>query len=192
MRVVESGIGAESARASAESALGCVALADALVVGLCGATAPFIAAGDVLVYGSIERPSGERIGLDPGLVRDVQTRLSGAHAGMRGLSVDAVVSSADRKRELFARGIDAVDMESFAVAERLRAATVRTAIVRAASDGPDDDLPDFSAAIDANGKLRGGAVAAAMLRRPHAAWRMSAAALRALRAIERSVAALLR
>lgn len=187
--MIATGIGFASAAAAAEAALERHSLAAALAVGLCGAAAPALEVGDVLVYGSVRRAGEPPIVLDPQLASEVASRLPDALTGLRGLSVDAVISSAARKRELFqSEGVDAVDMESFAIAKCLRAAGVRVAVVRVASDGPNDDLPDLSRAVGDDGKLDGARLAVAMFGRPRAAGRMSLGSLRALHAIERCVA----
>ena len=185
------GIGPVAAGAAAEAVLERNSPANALAVGLCGAASPSLDAGDALIYGSIQHLGDDPIVLDGALAARVASRLPDAFTGIRGLSVDNVVSSAARKRELFETGgIDALDMESFALVRRLRAAGVRVAVLRTVSDGPHHDLPDLSGAIDNDGKLAGTALAVAMLSRPGAAWRMSLGSLRALRAIERCVARL--
>ena len=92
------GIGPVAAGAAAEAVLERNSLANALAVGLCGAASPSLDAGDALIYGSIQHSGDDPIVLDAALAAGVASRLPDAFTGIRGLSVDNVVSSAARKR----------------------------------------------------------------------------------------------
>lgn len=79
-----------------------------------------------------------------------------------------VASTADEKRRL-GETADAVEMESFAVLEAAAARGVPAAAIRSVSDPVEAELPlDFNRVFDAQGRVRGAALAAALARRPAA------------------------
>jgi nucleoside phosphorylase len=191
LRVEAIGLGPVAAARSTREALARGSLGRALLVGLCGLTSPAFVPGDILVYGTIRTLERAPLACDPDLSRAVAGAVPGSQSGIRALGVAAVVTSAHEKRALGERfGVQAVDMESFDVLEILRANGVPAAVLRVASDGIDDDLPDFGSAIDAEGNLDQTGVARAMLARPLAGLRMAAGGLRALAALERAVSLL--
>jgi hypothetical protein len=67
---------------------------------------------------------------------------------------------------------------------------VPVAVVRVGSDRSNEDLPDLGAAVDARGELVAWRVAKAMLQRPAAGVRLARNGMRALRALETTVAQL--
>lgn len=100
-----------------------------LHVGFAGGLDPKLAAGEVLRFGQVINERGGVIDLDHG-------------AGATLLTVDRMVDSVEGKRELFARyGAAAVDMESFAVAQRLREVGIPLIAMRGISDGAGFALP---------------------------------------------------
>ncbi len=118
----------------------------------------------------------------------VAARLTDVQTGVVALASERIVTRAHDKRTLGERyRAGAVDMETFALAQRLRSAGADVAAVRVASDTCDEDLPDVDRAVTAAGDIDGRALTLAFLRRPMAAVRFSRNALRSLRALERAV-----
>jgi hypothetical protein len=83
-------------------------------------------------------------------------------------------------------------MESYAVAERLQRDGIPVAVLRVASDGLSDELPELDRALDHAGGVDGFALALAMLRKPKAGARLAVNGTRALGALRRAVEAILR
>ncbi len=158
----------------------------ALVVGLCGFLVPEFGVGDVAIYGSIRAERGS-LEIDPELLRELAAALPSARS-VRGVESAAIVTSPRAKADLALRfGAHAVDMESFALVERLKFGGVSAAIVRVGSDVSGDELPDLSGALDAAGNLHPLSAARALLRRPAAGLRLARNGLRALAVLERTV-----
>jgi hypothetical protein len=74
----------------------------------------------------------------------------------------------------------------------LQRRNVPVAVVRVASDGSNDTLPELDRALDGAGGMDGLALALAMLRRPVSGFRLAVNGTRALRALRDCVEALLR
>ena len=183
-----SGIGPAAAARAVAQALASGAPKTALVTGLCGLLSPSYAVGELLVYASLTRADGTTLGCDAQLGVRLAQLLRQAQTGVAAYSSESIVARSADKRALAARcGVGAVDMESFAFVEGLQRAGTRVAVLRVGSDGVADDLPDLSAGVDAEGTLRGSALALAMLSHPVAGARMAANALRALRELERAL-----
>jgi nucleoside phosphorylase len=193
VRVVELGFGPVAARAVAEKALReAGSLRAALITGVCGLLSPAFAAGETLVYGELLAEGAAPIVLDRTLIEALGTLLAGAQTGIRAVASERIVTSAEAKRDLFARtSAEAVDMETYAVAERLAAAGLAVAALRTASDAAGDGLPDIASALGPDG-LDGRALAVAILRDPRAGLRLIDGGVRALGALRRSMEAVLR
>ncbi len=193
VRVIETSFGPVAAGAAAEGALrenG--TLEAALITGVCGLLSPAFAAGETLVYAELLAEGVAPLVLDRTLAEALGTFLPGAQTGIRAVASERIVTSADAKRDLFTRtSAEAVDMETYAVAERLAAAGVTVGALRTASDAAGDGLPDMAGALGPEGLDRL-ALAGAMLRDPRAAIRLIGGGLRALGALGRSVEAVLR
>lgn len=159
----------------------------ALIAGLCGALDPAFKPGDALVYVSIRNAAGATIESDPALSAAIARAVPSAQSGIRGLEVDRVITRASEKQAIAARsGTQAVDMESYAVAERLHAAGVAFAVVRCVSDGADVDLPDLRGAFGPNGVVAG-AFARAILSAPLSSVRLISGGIRGLRSLRRAI-----
>ena len=193
VRVVETGIGPLAARQAADEARGTVPVGTALVTGLCGLLSPAFAGGETLVYREVRRDGAPTLALDRALGDALAAKLPGAQTGIRAFASDRIVESPAAKHELARRTeTDAVDMESYALAEVLQREGVAVAVVRVGSDGVDDALPELDRSLDGSGGMDGVALALAMLRHPVAGARLAINGLRALGALRRSVEALLR
>jgi len=188
VRVVSTGIGPLAAAHAADEALAAASFGTALSTGLCGALSPAFLVGDALVYRELLRDGTGPIALDGVLAESVAARLPGSQSGVRGIASDTIFTSVERKRAAAARyRADAVDMESYALSERLGRAGVAVAVVRIASDAAGDELPDLNRALDGSGGIDPLALALAMLSRPLAAVALARNGTRALAALERIV-----
>ncbi len=193
VRVLETGVGPRAAARAADDAIAAGRFGTALITGLCGLLSPAFTVGDALVYREIRTPSGEPLALDGDFARTVAERISHPQTGIRALASDDVVISAERKRDLGRRfGVEAVDMESHALTERLQRAGVSVAVVRVASDGVDDDLPELDRALNGSGGIDAAALGLALVRRPLLGARLTLNATRALRALGRALAGIVR
>jgi nucleoside phosphorylase len=194
VRVVGIGIGPLAAgRDAAEALVASAGRGPALVTGLCGLLSPAFVVGDALVYRELRADDAPTIELERALGDAIAAKVSGSQTGIRAFASDRIVETPAEKHELGRRtGTEAVDMESYAVAERLQERGVPVAVVRVGSDGANDALPELGRALDHAGGMDGLALALAMLRRPLAGARLALNGTRALGALGRAVEAILR
>lgn len=153
-----------------------------IVAGLGGALDPMLHVGDVVVDGPVN-----------GEVPHVHLRRGRIH------TADGLVGTAAAKSELFARtGALAVDMETAAVRRQLEKLPMAPTVlaVRAISDAADTAMDqELLGLVDALGKVRVGAVARLLARRPGAITQLMGLrrdARRALGALRPVVAALVK
>ena len=185
------GIGPAAAARAADESLARASLATALIVGLSGALDPAYALGDLLLLESVAAPGFPPRGLDANLVAALRRRLPAARTGVRGFSSERFVAKAAVKRRLrAASGADALDMETYALVERLQGAGVRCAALRCVSDTAAGDVPDLTQAFRADGTLDRWRVGRALLREPAAAWRLVRGGATALVQLRGAMAAL--
>jgi nucleoside phosphorylase len=144
-----------------------------LVMGLCGALAPELNAGDAVVYTSCQSPAGEVWSMIEGF--------EGLGRIVRGVTSDRILTTAQGKRE-FAHLGDVVDMEGMAIA---RAFPNRVAMLRVVSDSANQDLPDLSGAISPEGKLLAWPMAKAMIKQPQLSLGLIRGSLGALKMLEK-------
>jgi nucleoside phosphorylase len=197
VRVVELGIGPIAARYAANEAIEAIeangSIGRSLVTGLCGLLSPAFSVGDALVYREMYRDGEPTFELERELGDAVAAKLPSAQTGIRAFASDVVVETPAAKLELARRtSTEAVDMESYAVAERLRREGIPVAVLRVGSDGVGDELPELDRALDHAGGLDGFALALAMLRKPAAGARMALNGTRALGALRRAIETVLR
>jgi nucleoside phosphorylase len=192
VRIFTTGMGPRAAlRAANEAIAAGPPIRRALVTGLCGLLSDSLAVGDALAYGEVRHPHAHPILLERLLIDLVAERVPGMQSGIRAVHSDTIVCSAAAKADLAARfDAEAVDMESFALVERLHRSGIAVAIVRVGSDAARHDLPDLERARDGAGGLDTSAVLLAMVRRPLAGARLAANGVRALGALRRTVSAL--
>jgi len=137
--------------------------APSLVVsaGACGALAPDLAVGALIVPEAVIGPDGARLATSaiPSLTR----------AGTL-LTVADVVHTPENKARLWIEtGAVAVDMESSVLLEWARAAGVPAVVIRAVSDTAASSVPpDLAALVDPGGRVNRGYALRAMLARPGA------------------------
>ena len=151
--------------AGLEAALGAGA-AGVISFGLCGGLDPALVPGDLIV-GTAVSFGQERIETDPAWTARLGRDLSPARTGLVAGS-EAIVATARAKAAL-RRSTQALaaDMESHRVARAAAAAGVPFAIVRAVSDGADEDLPRAAqAGFRPDGRTDVGAVIRGLIARP--------------------------
>ena len=133
----------------------------ALVIsaGACGALAPGLVEGALVVPEAVATEEG---------VRTPTARLPGLDASGTLLTVRRVLTSAaDKSRAWMESGAIACDMESAEITAWARERGLATAVVRGVSDTADHGVPaDLAAAVGDDGRVRGvAAVRAALTRR---------------------------
>ena len=129
--------------------------------GACGALAPSLSTGDLVVPETVVSADGNRHATDalPGLTC----------AGALLTVADVVDSAAAKSRLWMETGASAVDMESAAIVAWARSRGLRAAVVRGVSDTATDAVPaDLAALVDVGGRVRAGRAIRAALARPSA------------------------
>lgn len=149
--------------------------------GFAGSVNPEVAVGDLVIGKQVLYSSRdifqEEIHIDTRLSCDVPTvalavTLSSAdnfksHCGDI-LSVDKIVHQSSMKKHIGTRtSAIAVDMESFAIAERANAMGIPFVVVRAISDGVEEDLEIGENMVTREGKVSIPATARYLLNKPH-------------------------
>ncbi|WNC22590.1 phosphorylase [Thermosynechococcus sp. QS41] len=151
-----------------------------LILGVCGGLHPDDRVGEVVVYTTCQDEAGQTYSLD----QTLSAKLAPAWRRVKGITTAKTVSKAQEKQTLAARwGVEVVDMEGVPLLKAL--AGMPVVMVRVISDGGDRDLPDLSQAFDAQGNLRPGPLAIAMLRNPRAAAHLIQGSLKALKVLTR-------
>jgi len=180
-------IGAIGATEAARAALALQPMPVGVVaLGLCGVASAAFAVGEPLIYGESIGSAGVTLAMTPELVRVLAAALPDAQTGIRVRDVDRIVTSAAEKRRIAERDVvQAVDMESFALARVFVDAGVSFASVRVGSDDAERDLPDLDRTLDGSGGVDSLALLLAMGRSPLAAARLAIGATSALRALTR-------
>lgn len=184
------GIGPAAADAAAQAVLAGAGEPPArvLIAGLCGALSATLEVGDVLFYSTLRDSDGATVATDAALTARLLDTVPSAQSGIRALATSLIVVEAAEKAQLAQRyDVDAVDMESQALVQRLGEAGSSVAVLRVVSDCVDDDLPDLNSAVGADGALSRGALLAASFKRPLAALRMARNGARALASLEHAL-----
>lgn len=152
--------------------------------GACGALAPGLAAGALVVPAAVVDPAGARLETAelPGLPREGTL-----------LTVREVVATAAAKARLWMEtGALAVDMESAVIAEWARRRGVPVAAVRGVSDTAAEAVPpDLAAVVEPGGRVATARALRAVLARPRAiadAMTLRRGTERALRAVAAALA----
>jgi adenosylhomocysteine nucleosidase len=129
--------------------------------GVCGALAPTLAPGDLVVPAAVVGPDGRR--------RETAALPALPAAGVL-LTVTEVVGTPAAKARLWMEtGALACDMESAAVLDWAHARGVPGTVVRGVADAADRALPaDLAGLVDAGGRVRAMAAVRVALARPRA------------------------
>ena len=145
----------------AEHTAGLAPVSLVISAGACGALAPDLGRGDLVIPETILTPDGARLATDarPGLSR----------AGAL-LTVRSVVGTpADKARLWLETGALAVDMESATILAWARARGVPVVVVRAVADTARETVPaDLGGLVDPGGRVQAGRAVRAALARPRA------------------------
>lgn len=162
--------------------------------GVCGALAPDLNTGDLVLPESVLGPSGERLNVTPTPHRQATELVRSARGGTLVTSRE-VVATAEAKAALFAStGAVAVDMESSLILAHAAGAGCPTLVVRGVSDAANEGVPlELIDLMTPTGKLRPVRALALTLTRPRLLPRALAlrqATRRALTAVARLLAAL--
>jgi adenosylhomocysteine nucleosidase len=180
-----------------------------LVLGLAGALDSQLKTGDVVVYErclDLREHSGVRemqlsrdefasIGCDAALSQQLFDRLSGRGLrclpGLGAMAARVVIDAQDKLRLGAQTGAQAVDMETFLLAETAARCGLACAAVRVVLDEATHDLPDFNAGLNAEGRLELGRTLQAMAMRPVASWHFLRSLPVASRALRQAAEAVL-
>jgi len=128
--------------------------------GACGALAPDLALGALVVPEAVVGPGGGRWPTAPSPLAASGTLLTAA---------DVVATPEDKARLWIETGALAVDTESSVILEWARARGVAAAVVRAVSDTAASGVPrDLAALVEPGGRVRHAGALRAMLSRPAA------------------------
>lgn len=165
MWVFLTGIGIKSFDFAVASCLKAAGVNLVLSSGLAGSLRPKYGPEDIVVpkkVGTLRDASG--IVLPPRLVSFGETR--GAKVIETLLTSDRIIGTQEEKNQLATLG-EAIDMESFHVATEFSVEAMPVAIIRAISDGSEEDLPvDFTKCLTSEGRIRSGALLRELLGRP--------------------------
>ncbi len=132
-----------------------------LSAGYCGAVAPGLRSGTIVVASRIEAPRYD-LQFDARPPDSMRECVVGPI-----VSVDWVVRTSEEKLSLHATGAVAVEMEAAAVAARAARWWIPFYCVRSVTDTAEEDLGlDLNAARDAGGRLRTGRIVAQACRNP--------------------------
>jgi adenosylhomocysteine nucleosidase len=161
--------------------------------GICGALAPDLRPGDLVLPESVLGPSAERLNVTPTAYARALALGGAIHGGTLQTSRD-VVATAEAKTALFARtGAVAVDMESSLILTHAARAGCPALVVRAVADAAGETLPpELIGLVTEAGRLRTARALALTVTRPHVLPRALAfrhATRRALAAVARLLAA---
>ncbi|BAY40884.1 hypothetical protein NIES2111_52740 [Nostoc sp. NIES-2111] len=166
-----------------------------LVMGLCGSLTPRYHVGDILLYESCiyhqklqECDRLQHSFTDRSFTTELHSALKTQYPGVslvKSLTSDRVICSATQKRYLGETlTADVVDMEGFAALEFFNSIGAAVAMLRVVSDDCHHDIPDITAAINADGSLKPLPLALSLLRQPIAATRLIRGSLRGLKVLE--------
>jgi nucleoside phosphorylase len=110
-----------------------------LLLGYCGAVAPALQVGDLVMPQQVMNEFRDEVEIDP-----VAVPVKASVGSM--LTVDRLVREQKEKAQLArAFGAETIDMETFHAARRAREKGVALVVLKAVADGLTDDLPDFGA-----------------------------------------------
>lgn len=171
-------------------------LASPLVIsaGTCGALAPELRVGDLVLPESVVGVAGERLNVTPGAHRAAVSLAGDARTGLLLTSAEVVATPEAKALRWRATGASAVDMESAAILAWVSHRGCPSLVVRAVSDTATQTLPsELVGLVEADGRLRAGRALVLALTCPTAIPRallLRRGTRQALKSIARLIAAL--
>ena len=144
-------------------------LASPLVVsaGTCGALAPGLGVGDLILPESVLGPTGERLNVTPGAHRAALQRAPGAWTGLLLTSAELVGTPEAKALRRRATGASTVDMESAGILAWASRQGSPSLVVRAVSDTAGQQIPaELADLVTPDGKLRTRRAVTLVLTRP--------------------------
>jgi len=162
--------------------------------GVCGALAPDLRTGDLVLPESVLGPRGERLNVTPTQhQRAVALARAGARGGVLATSAEVMATPQQKAALLDRTGAIAVDMESSMVLAHAVTAGCPALVVRGVSDAASESLPpELIGLMSPEGKLRAGRALALTVTHPRVLPRALAlrqGTRRALAAVARLLAA---
>ena len=153
-------------------------------MGLCGSLTAKLRVGDRVLYQACIDESDTVWNCDRALTGRIQ-HLLGDISLVRAFTSDHILSLAHEKQQLGQfHQADVVDMEGSAIMTVLAQSGVPVAMLRVVSDDINHDLPNLSAAISSEGKIRSLPLALGMMRQPIAALRLIRGSLKGLQTLQ--------
>ena len=168
VRVILTGVGPRAATAAAETVFHdrpdvCIAS------GLAGGLHETLRVAEVVASGSVRGHDQPSVDIDPRLLA---LALSGGARSVALFSSPMIVVSAAEKRRM-SEVADAVDMESAVILAESSRLAIPCIAIRAISDPSTVDLPiDINQTLTPLGRVSPARTIAALVRRPHAVWRL--------------------
>lgn len=160
-----------------------------VVMGLCGSLTAQLRIGDRVLYKACLDASGDVLECDRDLTTQIQQRLQKEISLVRAFTSNRIIASASEKQQLgHLHQADVVDMEGSAILTTLAQAGCAIAMLRVVGDDTNHDLPDLSAAISPEGKIRSLPLAIGMIRQPIAALRLIRGSLKGLQTLQTTAA----
>lgn len=144
-------------------------LASPLVIsaGTCGALAPQLGVGDLILPESVLGPAGERLNVTPGAHQAALQRAPDAWTGLLLTSAELVGTPEAKALRWRATGAAAVDMESAGILAWAARRGFPSLVVRAVSDTAGQQIPaELAGLVTPEGKLRAGRAVTLALTRP--------------------------
>ena len=166
--VVVTGMGPDHAGRAIAAALERVRPQAILSIGCAGALDPDLRPGDVTVASEIRSPGAPPLAVDPGwralLERAAERAGSKARTGAFESRAEILATAADKLRARASSGAIAVEMEATALAAAARRAGLPFAAIRTIIDAADTEIVFVRELVAPDGRLRIGAILAALLR----------------------------
>lgn len=190
MLLMEAGYGRKAAERATEALIAGHKPPWVISAGFASALTEKVRRGEILMATSVCNEAGDRLGIDLRMSEDEAARTPGLQLG-RLLTVDSPVSSPESRRALGAKfEADALDEETWSVADVCRKQNVRFLAVRVITTSVGDEVPREVGALLRRRTLPGklGAMTGALLRRPGSIKELFQARERALAASERLAA----
>jgi nucleoside phosphorylase len=153
------GVGARCAAAAVDAALQKFPAEAVVSTGFCGALAPEMKAGDIVVGTEVVNGTRRFLALAP--------MSNTAHHTGGVASIDHVAQTAKEKAQLYATGAIAVEMEAAGVAERAAARNLPFYCVKVVTDLAGEDMAnDFNSALRPDGHFATMVILRSSLRQP--------------------------